>query len=375
MRIVGNNPELSRQIMATADGAISAAGKPVIVNADGTASQVSGSATLTSENYIGTSAYAVADGAKVLVNTQGTVDDNVVAPEAITYNSQSFSIASQDATPEEVRFKPDGTKFYILGFTNDTVYQYAMSTPWDVSTASYESKSFSVSSQEGNPQAFAINSDGTKFYVGGQTDTVYQYNLSSAYDASTGSYASKSFSTGTQISGVPWGIDINDDGDKMYVIGSDGGVFQYTLSTPFDASTASYASKTLDTSSQTSGTTSLTLSSDGASLYVLSNGDDRIYKYTLSTPFDLATASYSGIYFTTTSQENTPYGVAIKPDGTQIYITGTQNDSVFQYSLSTSLTAGQTYYVQADGTFGTSADSPSVTAGTAISATELIVKG
>jgi hypothetical protein len=41
----------------------------------------------------------------------------------------------------------------------------------------------------------------------------------------------------------------------------------------------------------------------------------------------------------------------------------------------TSLTAGQTYFVQADGTLGTSADTVSVVAGTAISATELIVKG
>jgi hypothetical protein len=39
------------------------------------------------------------------------------------------------------------------------------------------------------------------------------------------------------------------------------------------------------------------------------------------------------------------------------------------------LTAGQTYFVQTDGTIGTTAASPSVTAGTAISATELIVKG
>jgi len=38
------------------------------------------------------------------------------------------------------------------------------------------------------------------------------------------------------------------------------------------------------------------------------------------------------------------------------------------------LTAGQQYYVQTDGTIGTTADSPSVLAGTAISATELLVK-
>mgnify|MGYP003646618914 FL=1 len=39
-----------------------------------------------------------------------------------------------------------------------------------------------------------------------------------------------------------------------------------------------------------------------------------------------------------------------------------------------SLTAGQSYFVQADGTIGTTADNPSVFAGTAISATKLIVK-
>jgi hypothetical protein len=41
----------------------------------------------------------------------------------------------------------------------------------------------------------------------------------------------------------------------------------------------------------------------------------------------------------------------------------------------TGLTAGQSYFVQTDGTLGTSADSPSVFAGTAVSATKLIVKG
>ena len=39
------------------------------------------------------------------------------------------------------------------------------------------------------------------------------------------------------------------------------------------------------------------------------------------------------------------------------------------------LTPGQSYYVQTDGTLGTTAASPSVFAGTAVSATELIVKG
>jgi hypothetical protein len=41
----------------------------------------------------------------------------------------------------------------------------------------------------------------------------------------------------------------------------------------------------------------------------------------------------------------------------------------------TGLTAGQSYFVQTDGTLSTTADDPSVFAGTAVSATKLIVKG
>ncbi len=324
-------------------------------------------------SFIGITGQAISDTATGKVNPQGGVATTQL-PISAVYNSQSFSTASQDALPEEVRFKPDGTKFYILGATNDAVYQYSMSTAWDVSTASYESKSFSVQTQDTNPQGLAINADGTSFYMCGQSMSIYQYDLTTAYDASTASYASKSFSFSGQISGgVPWGIDFDSTGTKLYVIGSPGIAYQYTLSTAFDVSTASYASKSLDTTSQTSDSTSLALSSDGASLYVMSNGNDTVFKYTLSTPNDLATASYSGFSFTTTSQDTTPYGVAIKTDETQVYITGAQNDSVYQYSLSTSLTTGSTYYVQNDGSLSTT--SSTVTAGKAISTTQLILNG
>jgi hypothetical protein len=41
----------------------------------------------------------------------------------------------------------------------------------------------------------------------------------------------------------------------------------------------------------------------------------------------------------------------------------------------TSLTAGQKYYVQVDGALGLTPADPSVEAGTAISSTEILVKG
>ncbi|GAI59670.1 unnamed protein product, partial [marine sediment metagenome] len=76
-----------------------------------------------------------------------------------------------------VFFKPDGTKMYITGEVTDTVYQYSLSTPWDVSTASYD-KYKDVSSQDTSPMGVCFKPDGIKMYImGNKNDTVYQYSL------------------------------------------------------------------------------------------------------------------------------------------------------------------------------------------------------
>mgnify|MGYP003128676318 CR=1 FL=1 len=368
---VAFDSNVNRFLLAYNDSGNSQYGTTVVI-------QTSATNLTSSENFIGFAEDTVATGQPVTINTKGAIADNMPSlPFTITYDSKSFDHSSQDVIAEEIRFKPDGTKFYLLTNDNDIIYQYAMSTAWDISTASYESKNFNVQSQEGTPQGMAINADGSSFYICGQSRVVYQYNLTTDYDISTASYASKSFSLTTQMSsGSAWSLDFDSTGTKMYAIHSNSGtVYQYTLSSAFDVSTASYASKSFDTSSQTSDPTSIAITSDGTSLYVVSSGSDQVFKYTLSTAFDLATASYSGISLTTTSQDNFPYGVAVKTDETKLYVTGAQNDSVYQYSLSDSLTPAQTYFVQTDGTLSETADDPSVTAGTAVAGSTLIVKG
>ena len=61
-------------------------------------------------------------------------------------------------------------------------------------------------------------------------------------------------------------------------------------------------------------------------------------------------------------------GAVANTKGATVDIIGSVNDE------QSSLTAGQQYFVQTDGTIGTTAATPSVLAGTAISATELLVK-
>ena len=145
-----------------------------------------------------------------------------------SYASKSLSVTAQENTPTSLAFSADGTKAYVVGLTNDTIYQYTLSTAWDVSTGSYASKSLSVTAQENAPYGLAFRADGTKAYVVGITNkTIYQYTLSTAWDISTGSYASKSLSVTAQDT-APAGLAFSADGTKAYVVGdTNNTIYQY----------------------------------------------------------------------------------------------------------------------------------------------------
>ena len=147
-----------------------------------------------------------------------------------SYDSVSFSVTGQDTSPYGFAFNSTGTKMYIAGNSTDSVYQYSLSTGFDLSTASYDSVSFSIAGQDTSPFDIAFNPTGTKMYMVGTTNgQVYQYSLSTGFDISTASYDSVSFSV-TGQSSTPFGIAFNSSGTKMYMVGySTYTVYQYSV--------------------------------------------------------------------------------------------------------------------------------------------------
>jgi hypothetical protein len=250
-----------------------------------------------------------------------------------TYDSVSFSVASEESSPRNLAFNADGTKMYIVGTSSDSVHQYSLSTAYDLSTASYDSVSFSVASQETNPIGLTFNTDGTKMYiVGFINDTVYQYNLSTGFNLSTASYGSVSFSVASQET-APLSLTFNADGTKMYIVGNtNDSVYQYSLSTGFNVSTASYDSVSFSVTSQDNAPCAIAFNTDGTKMFLMGQQYSTVYQYTLSTGFDLSTASYDSSSFSVNSQETSPSGLAFNNDLTKMYIAGFINDSVFQYS-------------------------------------------
>ena len=199
--------------------------------------------------------------------------------------------------------------------------------------ASYDSKFFSPSSQDTAPSSFFISSDGTKLYVTGNiNDTVFQYTLSTAWDISTASYDSVSLSISGQQN-VPFGIEFKPDGTIMYLTGgTNDEVNQYTLSTAWDLSTASFASKTLSVTSEETTPTDVQFNTNGTIALIIGRDSDKVHKYNLSTAWDITTASKTtGQEFSVASQEGFPYGMRLSPNDDKFWILGFGQNTVFQY--------------------------------------------
>jgi len=269
------------------------------------------------------------DGTKMYI--AGLGDDNV--NEYNLGQIPPFSVAAQDSQPHGVVFKPDGTKMYVIGNTNDTVYEYNLSTAWNVSTASYV-QGFSVASKDNTMLDVFLKPDGTKMYVLGDTsDSVYEYDLSTAWDISTASYV-QSFSVGSQ-NVYNRSVFFKPDGTKMYVLGQEAPaeVNEYDLSTAWDISSASFL-QLYNISALGTSPEGLFFKPDGTKMYIAENVGNDINEFDLSTAWDVTTSSFNQL-FSVAGQETSPSGVAFDPDGTKMYVVGFVGDDVNQYDLST----------------------------------------
>ena len=243
----------------------------------------------------------------------------------------SVSVQSEDVVPTAVFFKSDGTKMYVSGTGTDSVYQYTLSTPWNVSSATYDSVSFSFAGQDTGPEGLFFKPDGTKMYMSGlASDLVYQYTLSTPWDVSSATYDSISFSVISEGAN-PSGMYISSNGSKLYFISiANNNVFQYTLSTPWDVSSASYDNKSLSrTATQSHG---IYLSDDLSILYLCSAS--AIISYDLSAPGDLSTASFSNSFYLPNSISILAEDIFLGNGGNSIYwVSSTAPDSIYQWSL------------------------------------------
>jgi len=271
-----------------------------------------------------------------------------------TYGGDSHRFTqSQASTPTGLFFKWDGTSFYITDYNNDAIYQYDMTTAWDIGTASYANKSFSLSSQDNNPLSSYFKNDGTTFYVTGyglNKNYIWQYTMSTPWDISTASYANKVFTGGgSSMDGA--GLFLSSDGTKAFQSGYGYDyVEEYTLSTAWDISTASHnVSNDFNHVSNSSLTSNQYYehywNPDGTEFYLIRSGSSLFMKFSVSTAWDISTANYNSAQSLTwtdinqLSSNSASYAFYIKPDGSKLYqlsyqdISGTPDYDSYMWTL------------------------------------------
>ncbi len=246
-----------------------------------------------------------------------------------------LAVGGDDGNMSGMTFSKDGTKLFLLGTSNDRVYEYGLSTPFDPSTASFNT-SFSIVAQEGNMQSIAFDPSGSRmFLVGLDSDRVYEYVLEVPYDMTKAAFTGKFLNIGGQETS-PKAMAFDPSGDRMFILGvTTDQVYMYNLSTPFDLATATYSGTSFSVTTQSGNSEGLIFNSDGSKFFVIDDGTDNIFQYEMSVPFDISTAAYSGVSLSVLALESTPRALTLNDNGTELFIVGLANDNVYRYFLST----------------------------------------
>ena len=146
----------------------------------------------------------------------------------------STPVSSLELFPSGMAFSNDGTRMFVVGITSTSIYEHALSTAFNVSAVAPFPERFDVSPQDDNPSGMAFSNDGTRmFVIGSEHDSIYEYALSTAFDVSTAAFVSPPFSVTSQ-DGNPSGMAFSNDGAKMFVIGiTSDRISEYTLSSVY----------------------------------------------------------------------------------------------------------------------------------------------
>ena len=266
-------------------------------------------------------------------------DYDVSTAVHISY-ADDYYVGGEEGTPHGLTFSRDGLKMFIMGLSSDSVTEYILTIPWDVSTAAPSGVVFSVNGQEVTPTELTFSTDGLKMFVVGDADnSVIEYHLSAPWDITAVTYAgaTEEYNVGGQDL-IPEGLTFSPDGLMMFIIGRSGdAVVRYNLGTAWDISSAMYAGTAQEFSvgSEESNSRDLAFSHDGRKMLIIGSSGDRVVEYVLGTPWDLTTASHTGESEERSVNvlESFALSMALSRDGLKMFVTGMVRDRVIEYEF------------------------------------------
>lgn len=243
------------------------------------------------------------------------------------------------STPKGLFFSDSGKSMYIS--SNTTVYEYSLVFPFELKGANLSGRYKNLSSLNtfnSDIRDLYISPDGSNLYVvdGNVSSNVYAYKLTTPWNISTARhYSGNVFSVSNLQSNVS-GLYFKDDGNSIYISGiSNSNIHEYSLSTAWDIKTATYKS---NIATQDNAITAMSISPSGEYLYAMGDTSDSLELYYLPNTWTLSNAyfSNSNLNIKTTSgyQESNCSGLYVQLGASNLYTIGRSQNYIYQYNIS-----------------------------------------
>ncbi|MDH5182276.1 MAG: phage tail protein [Gammaproteobacteria bacterium] len=212
-----------------------------------------------------------------------------------------------------------------------------------LASGSYTGKSFSVATQiNGSPTDLAsaiISVDGLHMYVSNNDGSIFEYDLSEPFDVSSATYTSRTIRFATTLGTSQYtSLALSPDGSKIF--GNNAStkkIHSFSFGTNFDISTLTEDAGSLSVLTQfgANGFINYVINSTGTRVFALHTlSPFRIHQYNLSTPWDLSTGVYAATYISAVT--NTTQGLAISSDDTKLYVGDNTTKTILELSISAS---------------------------------------
>ncbi|ABK77549.1 hypothetical protein CENSYa_0917 [Cenarchaeum symbiosum A] len=259
------------------------------------------------------------------------------SPGLIVDSAGSLAVGGSALNPSisGISFSPDGLRIFMTDAANNMLHVYRAQAPYDVREATLVGRPLDLSALGGRAADVLVMPGGTDLLIAENigTDGIHRIQLASLYD---GALVTPSVSS--SIGGETSGIAFSADGLYMLVTDTEESqVRGFRLSAPYDTSTAVFDDVT---NVSLNRPVDVILHSSNHVMYVLDRGNERVprdgkvLEYFLTSPYNLTSATFSGGELRVGDEDNMTGGFAHNDDGTSVFVTGHQSDSVHRYDLS-----------------------------------------
>ncbi|MCK5535378.1 MAG: DUF4815 domain-containing protein, partial [Bacteroidales bacterium] len=277
----------------------------------------------------------------------------------ILYNSEPY-IPSRIFEPKSMHMNTDGTKMFVLNTSVNAIYEFDLTSNYNISTAVFNHKKYDMSRYESHGKDFQFSNDGNKMFVIGKNNTeMHQFDLDAPFDVSKAKYKSKvKLHDLNPVINKAVNFQFGNNGSSLYVldenpddVNEDGVYKQYSLGNNFDVDTISVnntgkhlkvkkdeADKDDQEVAGDFRPAQMKFNHDGREMFLLGTHSKNIQKFTLSSPYDISTSNFNTFSYSTSNTHsveniNEPTGMSFDNDGIYLTVVGSDNSISYQKEL------------------------------------------